>query len=209
MAFGTGVAGELVAAEQELSSEAASVETVDAREQLEAFSRGLESLSADFRQITVDSAGETVEESRGRMYFQAPDQFRWNYLEPFPQVIVGDGEQLWHHDEALEQVTVRPQPPADQSPMMAVLRPELLEQFFRIVPSEETDRLRFEPKGDQSELERARLTLENGIPRSLDIFDSFGQSTRLLLEQVQRNPKLDPALFDFSPPPGVDVLEGL
>jgi outer membrane lipoprotein-sorting protein len=40
----------------------------------------------------------------------------------------------------------------------------------------------------------------------LDMSDKLGQHTRIELSQLKRNPKLDPSLFHFDPPPGVDVL---
>jgi len=181
----------------------------DARALLDDFARGLDSLSAEFSQITVDGSDEVVEESRGRMYFQAPDLIRWDYLEPFPQVIVADGEQLWHYDESLEQVTVRPQPAPGDSPMLVLTRPELLEKFYRILPSDRPDQLRFEPLADQAEIEMARLTFRDGKPATLDIFDPFGQSTRLTLTNIERNPDIDPSVFEFEVPEGADVLEGL
>ena len=181
----------------------------EARALLDDFARGLDSLSAEFSQITVDGNDEVVEESRGRMYFQSPDLIRWDYLEPFPQVIVADGEQLWHYDESLEQVTVRPQPAPGDSPMLVLTRPELLEKFYRILPSDRPDQLRFEPLADQAEIEMARLTFRDGKPATLDLFDPFGQSTRLTLTDIERNPEIDPAVFEFEVPEGADVLEGL
>lgn len=181
----------------------------DARVLLDEFAAGLDSLSADFTQITIDGSNEVVEESSGRMFFQAPDRIRWDYLEPFPQQIVADGEQLWHYDEALEQVTVRPQPAPENSPMLVLTRPDLLERFYRVLPSERPDQIRFEPLAEQSEIEMARLTFRDGEPRTLDIFDPFGQSTRLTLDPIERNPDIDPAVFEFVVPDGADVLEGL
>lgn len=180
-----------------------------ARALLDEFARGLDSLSAEFSQITIDASDEVVEESQGRMYFRAPDLIRWDYLEPFPQMIVADGEQLWHYDESLEQVTVRPQPAPGESPMLVLTRPELLEKFYRILPSNRPDQLRFEPLADQAEIEMARLTFRDGKPATLDLFDPFGQSTRLTLSNIERNPEIDPSVFDFEPPEGTDVLEGL
>lgn len=181
----------------------------DARALLDDFARGLDSLSAEFSQITVDGNDEVVEESYGRMYFQSPDLIRWDYLEPFPQVIVADGEQLWHYDESLEQVTVRPQPAPGDSPMLVLTRPELLEKFYRILPSDRPDQLRFEPLADQAEIEMARLTFRDGKPATLDLFDPFGQSTRLTLTNIERNPEIDASVFEFEVPEGADVLDGL
>jgi len=180
----------------------------DARSLLDHFADGLQSLTADFEQVSIDG-DEIFEESRGRMFFLAPDRFRWDYLEPFPQVIVADGEQLWHYDEALEQVTVRPQPAPEDSPMLVLMRPELLQRFYRMLPSDRPDQLRFEPLAEQAEVEMARLTFVAGVPTTLDVFDAFGQSTRITLTNVRRNAAVDAAIFDFEPPEGVDVLEGL
>lgn len=181
----------------------------DARVLLDEFAEGLDSLEAEFTQITVESDGAVAEESTGSMAFQAPDRIRWDYHEPFPQVIVADGEQLWHYDEALEQVTVRPQPAPEDSPMLVLTRPELLERFYRVLPSGRPDQLRFEPLSGQADIEMARLTFRNGVPATLDIFDPFGQSTRIRLENIERNPDIDPGVFEFEVPEGADVLEGL
>lgn len=181
----------------------------DSRALLDEFARDLASLSADFTQITVDSREDVVEESAGEMRFASPDRIRWDYLEPFPQVIVADGEQLWHYDEALEQVTVRPQPAPEESPMLVLTRPDLLETFYRILPSGDPNVLRFEPLSDEAGIEMARLTFVDGQPSTLDLFDPFGQSTRLTLMNIERNPRLDPDEFSFEVPDGVDVLEGL
>jgi len=48
-------------------------------------------------------------------------------------------------------------------------------------------------KGDAS-IEEARIT------------DPLGTTTRLALSGERRNLDLDPALFRFTPPPGVDVV---
>lgn len=181
----------------------------DARALLDEFAEGLNSLSAKFSQITIDAGDEVVEESTGRMYFQKPNLIRWDYLEPFPQIIVADGEQLWHYDESLDQVTVRPQPAPGDSPILVLTRPELLERFYRILPSDRPDRLRFEPLAEQAEIEMARLTFRDGNPAMLDLFDPFGQSTRLTLTEIRRNPDIDPDVFEFEVPEGADVLEGL
>jgi outer membrane lipoprotein carrier protein len=40
----------------------------------------------------------------------------------------------------------------------------------------------------------------------LDIYDNFGQRTRVKLSMLERNPKLSPELFKFTPPKGADVV---
>ena len=55
----------------------------------------------------------------------------------------------------------------------------------------------------------ARLTFRDGKPATLDLFDPFGQSTRLTLTNIERNPEIDASVFEFEVPEGADVLEGL
>ena len=37
--------------------------------------------------------------------------------------------------------------------------------------------------------------------------DTFGQTSNLMFTKVERNPKVEPELFRFTPPKGADVLE--
>ena len=198
----------LIVAAAFLFSAATLAQAEDARERLDRFAEGLDRLSGEFEQVTIDGGGRVVEESTGRLYFQTPDRFRWNYSDPFPQEMVADGERLWHYDESLEQVTVREQPPASESPLMVLTHPELLDRFYRIEPDDDPDALKFVPLEADAEFEQARLLFDNGVPAGLELIDRFGQTTRLTLTNLQRNPELDEALFIFVPPPGADVLEG-
>src|SRR5690606_27744491 len=63
----------------------------------------------------------------------APRMFRWEYEQPFPQLIVADGNDVWVYDPDLEQVTVRPQGREEQqSPLAVLIDPEQLERQFLV-----------------------------------------------------------------------------
>lgn len=179
-----------------------------AREQLDRFAGELETLSGQFAQTTLDADGFVNEASSGDIYFAAPDRFRWRYLEPFPQELVADGEHLWHYDESLEQVTQQDQPSASDSPLLVLTQPELLDSFYAISETVDPDMLEFRPVAEEAEFERAVLFFADGMPVALEFNDNFGQTTRIDLFDLIRNPELDPALFSFEPPPGADVLQG-
>jgi outer membrane lipoprotein carrier protein len=179
----------------------------DGRAQLDAFAENLETLSGRFEQVTVDAEGEVTEESSGELFYARPDRFRWSYAEPFPQEIVADGEQLWHYDVSLEQVTVREQPSAAESPLLVLTRPELLDRFYRVTASGR-EMIEFEPLEGETDIVQGRLYFRDGMPRQLELEDSFGQLTRLRLLELERNPDLANEKFEFTVPEGVDVLEG-
>lgn len=180
----------------------------DPRAMLDRFAEGLESLTGSFSQVTLEAGGRLIDESEGQLYYLAPDRFRWSYVTPFPQELVADGEKLWHYDESLDQVTVRDQPPAAESPLLVLTQPELLDRFYRIEASEEAHVLRFRPLAEDGEFEQASLTFIDGQPAALELIDAFGQLTRLELFELVRNTEVDPGMFNFVVPDGVDVLEG-
>jgi hypothetical protein len=60
--------------------------------------------SQDFVLLTARALSR---ESTGTFAFQRPGKFRWEYLKPYEQLIVGDGEKLWVFDKDLSQVMVK------------------------------------------------------------------------------------------------------
>ena len=180
----------------------------DARASLDLFADGLGTLTAEFEQITIDETGRVIEEAEGYFYFSRPDLFRWDYKSPFPQQMVADGQKLWHFDESLDQVTVREQPEAGESPLLVLTQPELLDRFYRIRASGDDQVLEFLPLAEDAEFELARMHFRDSLPELLELHDQFGQITRIMLSALERNPDIDPGVFTFEPPIGVDVLEG-
>src|SRR4029079_549724 len=54
----------------------------NARTRMEAFSKGLNSVSGSFAQSVTDANGHRGDESRGTLALEAPRQFRWETLAP-------------------------------------------------------------------------------------------------------------------------------
>ena len=78
-----------------------------ARTRMEAFSRGLESVSGRFSQSVTDANGHQGDASSGTFALQAPRQFRWETQSPYQQTIVADGRRVWVYEPDLEQVSVK------------------------------------------------------------------------------------------------------
>src|SRR5687768_14553364 len=79
----------------------------DGKQRAEQFLEGLEGLQAQFTQKLTDSSGQVTDESRGTLAIKRPNRFRWDYRDPYEQVIVSDGTRVWMYDSDLDQVTVR------------------------------------------------------------------------------------------------------
>ncbi|HTF14299.1 MAG TPA: outer membrane lipoprotein chaperone LolA, partial [Burkholderiales bacterium] len=63
--------------------------------------------SGEFEQKIFDHNLKLLQESRGVLAFSRPGRFRWTYVKPYAQLIVGDGSRVWIYDEDLKQVTVK------------------------------------------------------------------------------------------------------
>jgi len=169
--------------------------------------QSVQSLSGEFEQTTRNEAGETMESSSGTMYLQRPDRFRWNYREPFEQEIVADGRKLWVYDRELEQVTVRP-----LSEVLGLGPALLLSGDYKTLEESFTIKnqgkgwVQLIPKREDWDFQSVRLRMVDGVPQVVEVDSGLGQITRLELRQLQRNPKIDPAKFQFVPPRGVDVI---
>ena len=85
---------------------ASSVANAGARDELAAFTKGLKGLDGQFSQQVFDARGKQKEASSGRVAVSAPRLFRWEYLKPYPQLVIADGSLVrMEYVDALGQRT--------------------------------------------------------------------------------------------------------
>lgn len=167
----------------------------------------LNALSGRFSQVQTDSAGEVLSRSSGDFTMQRPGLLRWEATEPFPQLLVTDGVQIWLYDEDLEQVTISPvTTQLNQTPAI-IFSGDLLkiEQNFHVIDhGNATFTLR--PKTHNEAFQQLDLEFEGQLIKRLTILDGFGQTTEFELSGVKREGPLPVSRFQFQPLPGIDVL---
>lgn len=182
-----------------------------ARDTLTDFTRGLKGLDGQFTQQVFDANGKRKESSSGRVALSAPRLFRWEYVKPYPQLIVADGKKVWVYDPDLEQVTVRAQGVEEQnSPLAALIDPSRLDRDFNVENGGKADRLEWlvlKPKqaGDAS-FQTARLGFDATGPARMQVVDALGQRTEIAFTGWKRNPDFGKGTFTYVPPEGVDVV---
>ncbi len=194
-----------------LTMASSSIAETSALFQLRQFTGELESLTADFVQQVEDANGGLIETTEGSVYLQQPDYFRWDYRGEYPQQIIADGQRVWIYDEALEQVTVKPQSElAADSPLSILTHPNMVDEQFRVTELGEEDGIalmELAPLGEEpGEFQRITLGFQALELRLLVLEDAFGQRTRIEFAELKRNIGLEPTLFAFTPPEGVDVI---
>ena len=71
---------------------------------LDRFLNDVRTMSARFEQSLIDADNVVVEESNGVLEIQRPGRFRWVYDQPYEQIMVADGLNVWSYDVDLAQV---------------------------------------------------------------------------------------------------------
>lgn len=169
-----------------------------------------QSARGEFVQKVLDKSGRMVQETSGTLAFSRPGRFRWTYVKPYAQLIVGDGTRVWIYDEDLQQVTVRKVDQALTSTPAALLAGNNdAMRAFDLAERGAKDGLEWVeavPREKEGGFERVRMGFGAGGLEVMELFDSFGQQTVLRFRALARNPRLDPALFRFTPPKGADVI---
>ena len=179
-------------------------------DRLNEFMSATQSATGEFEQRIYGRDGKVVQASRGTLAFFRPGKFRWAYVKPYPQLIVGDGARVWIYDEDLKQVTVRKLDQALGATPAALLAGanDALKAFV-LKDDGAKDGLEWVeaiPREKESNFERIRMGFGfSGLER-MDLTDSFGQTTELRFTGFQRNARVDPGLFRFVPPQGADVI---
>jgi outer membrane lipoprotein carrier protein len=183
-----------------------------AEEELRQFVENVRTLQGRFVQTQLDEHGELVSSGAGFVAIAKPGRFRWAYDQPYEQLMVCDGQTIWAYDPDLKQVTVRP-----AGETLAGTPAELLAQKAKLAENFTTRDLgeknglrivALEPKAEQSDFKSIELWLKAGVPQRLRFSDPLGGVTEVELRDVKVNTALDDKQFRFTPPKGVEVVDG-
>jgi outer membrane lipoprotein carrier protein len=178
--------------------------------QLKAYLSATKSLTADFRQVSLNQSGLPAQTSYGVFYLSRPGKFRWNYQKPFLQEIVSSSGKIWFYDADLEQVTIKKMDDSLGSAPALLLSGDIaLEKNFIIEKQgieEGLQWIKLSPK-KESGFKYILIGLNDGVLGGMELSDNFGQLTRIYFSNIKQNKKLDDTLFTFVAPKGVDVFE--
>jgi outer membrane lipoprotein carrier protein len=179
-------------------------------DQLHDFLKSTRTLKADFSQMIIGKNGRKPQQSSGTVAISRPGKLRWEILKPYPQLVVGDGEKVWIHDPDLQQVTVRKAGQAiGGSPAALLSGSNELEKNFTLKDAGEAEGMAWveaTPKAGDSGFEKVRLGFAGNDLKAMELQDSFGQTTLIRFNKIERNPTLPPGTFKFTPPVGADVV---
>ncbi len=185
---------------------------------LEAFLKQTQQGRTSFTQVVTPpkKAGEPQARSKtssGTFEFQRPDRFRFEYIKPFEQTIVADGQTLWLYDVDLNQASARRQQDVLGNTPAALLAAaadlKALGKVFALTSAGAADGTQWVqavPHQRDGQLQQVRIGFRQGQLAALDILDSFGQRSLMTFGAMETQPSFKPGHFRFVPPAGAEVL---
>ncbi|MGD0508836.1 MAG: outer membrane lipoprotein carrier protein LolA [Terriglobales bacterium] len=182
----------------------------------------LRSLQSDFTEIYRGDGPERVES--GTLWLKKPRKMRWEYRSPKEKLFISDGEAVWFYLPAERQLRKTEFRKLDdlRSPLAFLLGKTKLENELRGL-SKVVDQaplgagntlLRGVPQGvvpqsvaGQLSEVQLEITPSNQIVRII-LLEADGATTEFRFAGWKENSELSDSRFQFTPPPGVETVEG-
>jgi outer membrane lipoprotein carrier protein len=177
---------------------------------VENFVRNIQTLKGRFEQSLVDAENQLVESSSGTLEIQRPGRFRWAYAEPYEQVLIADGLNVWSYDIDLAQATVKPQAEVLSSTPASLLggSADALDQFEYLGSFKDrgTVWIQLRPKDTDNGFNKVELGFNDGVLTRMMFSDNLEQTTLIGLFDVSLNQNIDARRFQFEAPEDVDIV---
>ena len=177
----------------------------------------LRSLEADFTEIYRGGGAERVES--GTLWLKKPRKMRWEYRSPKEKLFVSDGQQVWFYLPAERQARKTELKKLEdlRSPLAFLLGKTKLEKELRGL-SRVVDQapmgtgntlLRGVPQAMADRVSEVQLeiTPSDQIVRIL-MTEADGATTEFRFAGLKENLNLSNRRFEFTPPLGVETVEG-
>jgi len=181
-----------------------------ASERIAALLVPVERFSAEFVQTVRGTRNEVRESAEGYLRIERPRRFKWVIEDPYPQIIVTQGERLYIYDPDLDQVQIRGLDDAlagTPALVLAGTAQQISEQFEVSERDEDGNRIfTLLPRNADALYTELSMTFTADELVGLDIFDSLGQVTEVRFYNANSNPAFPPNEFDFTVPPDADVI---
>ena len=171
--------------------------------------------AADFSQSSTLQAMQITDTAHGHALFKRPNMMRWEYQHPDKQHIITDGKTLWIYLPDDGQVSIGKFPTffGDGKGAGFLSDITLIRKKFIVSmgesPSPDADLLKLWPREKSLDLSVIQLSISKKTSDVVEIttYNVYGDETRIQLSNFNYNMKMDDALFQFTAPPGTDIIQ--
>ena len=183
---------------------------------LNAFVNNVSSMSSEFSQIVLDKKGSKLQDVEGVMLFKRPNKFRWDYLKPYQNQIISDGDRLYMYDQDLRQVSINSIAKVGGSTPLLIIAGKNIEKYFTLkniesqAGDESSQNIKWVeaiPKEEGAGFSKVMLGLTENKLSVMKIVDAFEHITTISFRNAKYNVSLSDNDFLFKLPNGVDVVQ--
>jgi chaperone LolA len=183
---------------------------------LNTFVNNISSMSSEFSQVVLDKKGLKLQDVEGVMLFKRPNKFRWDYLKPYQNQIISDGDRLYMYDQDLRQVSINPIAKVAGSTPLLIIAGKNIEKYFILkniddqVNNNSNQKIQWVeavPKEESAVFSKVILGLTENKLSVMKIVDAFEHTTMISFKNAKYNITLLDNDFLFKLPTGVDVVE--
>lgn len=170
--------------------------------------------TADFSQTSSIKAMEITDSASGRAFFKRSGKMRWEYETPDRQMIITDGKTLWVFRPEDNQVMIGKAPSFFEGGkgFSFLSDMKVIRQKFNMVLEKETQEgffvLKLLPREKTYDIVGIYLWISGSTFDVVRIitYNSYGDETRIVFNNIQIKQKLDDSLFSFEISEGIEVL---
>lgn len=180
--------------------------------ELSALLNKMQTASGQFEQSLRDGDGKLLQASQGKFLVKKPGKFLWDTQSPFPQLLVSNGKNLWLYDPDLEQASLsKIDRQAQQTPALLLSgdAAQIGDKFSVARAADKANGLQvydLAAKDTQSNFGHISATFKGSTLVRMSFEDKLKNQTVFVFEQVEINPVVKDSVFEFTPPPGTDVI---
>jgi outer membrane lipoprotein carrier protein len=177
----------------------------------------LRSLQTEFTETYRGNAIDRTES--GTLWLKKPRKMRWQYRSPKEKLFVSDGKEVWFYVPSERQARKESFRKLEdlRSPLALLLGKTKLEKELKglslapdVAPLNPGDfMLRGIPQGMESTVDQVvlEITPDHEISRII-LYQTDGSTTEYRFSAQKQNPPVADDRFRFTPPPGVETIEG-
>ena len=171
------------------------------------------SFSADFEQASRLTALDVTDMAKGKAWFSHPGKMKWAYESSDNHEIITNGKNLWIYRPEENQVMIGDAAPFFQSGSGGAFLADIrkIREEFTIEPGNSGDnvvQLVLTPTDQTPELAKIRITVTlpgYEIP-VVETENIYGDTTQFIFTNIQFS-TIDKQIFEFTPPPGIEIIE--
>jgi outer membrane lipoprotein carrier protein len=175
----------------------------------------LEGLAMSFKQVNSwADMPESGEVSEGRLWAARGGKLRMEYTEPSGHLLVSDGQRVWVYVPENRQAIVDSVGRDGQSSLAEMLLQSLDTGEARLLEGESVDGVKchvilMEKPEDPPGLESLKIWVDgrSWLTRALELRDINDNVTKFSFSNVKKLKDVEPELFIFEAPPGIEVVE--